>query len=58
VATYAELRCCSFYEARGGELVERKPSSYQGGEVTEIVYRWAEGQSSRAGPYAPRTVGG
>src|SRR5690606_29770430 len=27
VATYAELRCCSFYEARGGELVEREPGS-------------------------------
>jgi GNAT superfamily N-acetyltransferase len=58
VATYAELRCCSFYEARGGELVEREPSSYQGGEVTGIVYRWAEGQSSQAGPYALRTAGG
>ena len=24
VATFAELRCCSFYEVHGGELIERK----------------------------------
>lgn len=56
VATLAGLRCCAFYEARGGEVVEREPGSYQGGEVTKIAYRWAQGQSSQAGPYALRTA--
>jgi ribosomal protein S18 acetylase RimI-like enzyme len=56
LATYAELRCCSFYEARGGERVESKHGVYQGGEVTRVVYRWARGQSSEAGPYSLRTA--
>lgn len=46
VATFAELRCCSFYEARGGELVERELGHYQGGEVTKLVYRWPQGRSN------------
>jgi len=43
VATFAELRCCSFYEARGGEIVERTPGTFKGGDVTEVVYLWREG---------------
>jgi ribosomal protein S18 acetylase RimI-like enzyme len=56
VQTLAELRCCSFYEARGGELVERRPGEFHGGVVTEVVYRWSPGHSSDASPYALRTA--
>ncbi len=43
VATFAELRCCSLYEARGGTVVEREPGAFHGGAVTEIIYRWPTG---------------
>lgn len=43
VETYAQLRCCTFYEARGGRVVERVPDVYDGGEVTRVVYHWARG---------------
>lgn len=50
VETFAELRCCSFYAARGGEIVERKAATYHGGLVTELVYRWAPGQPNEPAP--------
>jgi ribosomal protein S18 acetylase RimI-like enzyme len=45
VDTLAELRCCSFYERHGGELIERRPVSFQGAERTHVTYRWAHGVS-------------
>lgn len=54
VATFAELRCCSFYETHGGEIIERTAGVFHGGDVTNIVYRWASGQASDAGRYALR----
>ncbi|MEM7153645.1 MAG: GNAT family N-acetyltransferase [Myxococcota bacterium] len=50
VATLAELRCCSFYEARGGVLAEREPEDFHGGAVTSVVYTWATGQPCAAPP--------
>ena len=44
--TYAELRCCAFYAAHGGQVVERSSESYFGSAVTKWVYRWEEGGSS------------
>jgi ribosomal protein S18 acetylase RimI-like enzyme len=44
VETLAELRCCSFYEARGGECILREPDDMHGGAVTRVVYRWPDGQ--------------
>lgn len=46
VATFAELRCCSFYEARGGEVAERVPGDFKGGRVTKVVYLWRRGRTS------------
>lgn len=46
VDTFAELRCCSFYEARGGEMVSRTPRVFHGGAVTDVVYVWPVGRSS------------
>jgi GNAT superfamily N-acetyltransferase len=56
VQTLAELRCCSFYEARGGKIVERRPGEFHGAAVTEVVYHWSPGHSSEARPYALRTA--
>ena len=52
--TVAELRCCRFYEAHGGEVRERAPGELHGGPVTDVVYRWAEGQSHAVHPYGRR----
>lgn len=52
--TVGELRCCEFYEAHGGEVVARTPGVLQGGDVTDVVYRWAQGQSHAKAPYALR----
>jgi len=46
VETFAELRCCSFYEARGGEPVLSTPASFKGGSVTRVVYLWRTGKLS------------
>jgi len=46
VATLGELRCCSFYEARGGKIASRGPRIFYGAEVTEVVYVWPTGASS------------
>lgn len=54
--TFAELRCCSFYESRGGEIAQSEREHFKGGEVTKVVYRWAEGQSSEVVAYALRTA--
>ncbi len=56
VQTFAELRCCSFYEARGGEVIEKQPGEYHGGPVTKVIYRWAPGQTSDVGRYSLRTA--
>ncbi len=46
VATLAELRGCSFYEARGGEVLARSPRLFHGGAVTDVIYFWPRGRSS------------
>jgi ribosomal protein S18 acetylase RimI-like enzyme len=46
VETLAELRCCSFYEAHGGEVVNRFPSTFHGGSVMAVVYVWPKGRSN------------
>jgi GNAT superfamily N-acetyltransferase len=46
VETLAELRCCSFYEAHGGELASRTTETWYGGAVTKVVYLWREGMAS------------
>jgi ribosomal protein S18 acetylase RimI-like enzyme len=43
VETLAELRCCSFYESHGGEVVERTPKGFHGATRTLVVYRWGRG---------------
>jgi hypothetical protein len=45
VETLAELRCCSFYEAHGGEVASRVPRNLHGGAVTGVVYLWPRGRS-------------
>jgi hypothetical protein len=47
VDTLAELRCCSFYERHGGEIVERRPTGFYGATRTHVTYRWAEGAPIR-----------
>jgi ribosomal protein S18 acetylase RimI-like enzyme len=44
--TFAELRCCSFYEAHGGVVRSRTPETFHGGMVTKIVYIWPAGKSN------------
>lgn len=46
VETLAELRCCSFYEAHGGQAARRNPRIFHGGAVTDVVYIWPFGHSS------------
>lgn len=46
VNTLAELRCCAFYEARGGKVASRSPRVFHGGAVTDVVYLWPTGSSS------------
>jgi ribosomal protein S18 acetylase RimI-like enzyme len=45
VETLAELRCCSFYEAHGGEVASRVPRDFHGGVATGVVYFWPKGRS-------------
>ena len=54
--TFAELRCCRFYEARGGEVLERRPGEFKGGAITHLVYGWAQGQSHAVGRYGRRVA--
>ncbi|MCB9674871.1 MAG: GNAT family N-acetyltransferase [Alphaproteobacteria bacterium] len=41
VETFAELRCCGFYEARGGQRVHEADDTYMGGRVRRVVYVFA-----------------
>jgi GNAT superfamily N-acetyltransferase len=45
VETFAELRCCAFYERRGGQIAAREAEDFHGGAVTRLVYRWAQGRA-------------
>lgn len=47
VSTLAELRCCSFYQQKGGVELSRRPRPFHGAERTEVIYLWAAGRSSR-----------
>lgn len=38
--TLAELPCCTFYDARGGEVLTRTPGTFFGGAVTYLTYLW------------------
>jgi ribosomal protein S18 acetylase RimI-like enzyme len=42
--TLAELPCCTFYDARGGEVLTRTPGTFFGGAVTFLGYYWAPGK--------------
>jgi GNAT superfamily N-acetyltransferase len=44
--TFAELRCCVFYERHGGQIAARKPEEFHGGAVTRLVYLWPAGRPS------------
>ena len=44
VETFAQLRCCSFYEAHGGKVLSRTPETFHGGMVTRLVYIWPRGK--------------
>lgn len=46
VETFAELRCCSFYERRGGTVASRRADLFHGGPVTEVAYLWPAGVAS------------
>jgi GNAT superfamily N-acetyltransferase len=48
VETFAELRCCSFYEAHGGETLSRSPEMFHGGTVTKVVYIWPKGKPNES----------
>jgi ribosomal protein S18 acetylase RimI-like enzyme len=42
--TLAELPCCTFYDARGGEVLTRTPGTFFGGAVTHVAYFWPAGK--------------
>jgi GNAT superfamily N-acetyltransferase len=42
--TIAGLPCCSFYEARGGEVLTRTAGTFYGGAVTYLAYYWPSGK--------------
>jgi predicted N-acetyltransferase YhbS len=42
--TLAELPCCTFYDARGGEVLNRAAGTFYGGAVTHLVYYWPAGK--------------
>lgn len=48
--TIAELPCCSFYDARGGEVLTRNAGTFHGGEVTHLVYYWPAGKQHQRRP--------
>lgn len=43
--TLAELPCCAFYNARGGEVLTRTDGTFYGGAVTHLAYYWPPGKS-------------
>jgi ribosomal protein S18 acetylase RimI-like enzyme len=55
VATLAELRCCSFYEHRGGVRALRAARMFHGAPATEVIYIWNKGCSHEATPADVRT---
>jgi hypothetical protein len=50
--TLGELPCCSFYDARGGEVLTRTAGTFYGGAVTHLAYYWPAG-NPRARPRRP-----
>lgn len=42
--TLAELPCCTFYDARGGEVLTRTAGTFHGGAVTHLTYYWPAGK--------------
>lgn len=42
--TLAELPCCAFYEARGGEVFTRHAGTLYGGTVIHLAYLWPAGK--------------
>jgi ribosomal protein S18 acetylase RimI-like enzyme len=42
--TLAELPCCTFYDARGGEVLTRTAGTFCGGAVTHLTYFWPAGK--------------
>ncbi len=48
--TLAELPCCSFYEARGGEVLTRAAGTFYGGAVTHVAYFWPAGKPHQRRP--------
>lgn len=42
--TLAELPCCTFYDARGGEVLTRTAGPFYGGAVTYLGYYWPAGK--------------
>jgi len=55
VATLAELRCCSFYERRGGVSARRAARMFHGAPVTDVIYLWDKGCSHQALPASAGT---
>lgn len=53
VATLAELRCCSFYEQRGGLSAHRSARMFYGAPATDVIYVWNKGRSHEAVPADP-----
>jgi ribosomal protein S18 acetylase RimI-like enzyme len=51
--TLAELPCCAFYDARGGEVLTRTPGPFCGGAVTYLDYYWPAGKPHYRRPRSP-----
>jgi GNAT superfamily N-acetyltransferase len=48
--TLAELPCCAFYDARGGEVLTRTAGTFYGGAVTFLGYYWPAGKPHQRRP--------
>jgi len=48
--TLAELPCCAFYDARGGEVLTRAAGTFFGGAVTHLAYHWPAGKPHQRRP--------
>jgi ribosomal protein S18 acetylase RimI-like enzyme len=48
--TLAELPCCAFYDARGGQVLTRSAGTFFGGVVTHLAYYWPAGKPHQRGP--------
>lgn len=48
--TLAELPCCTFYDARGGEVFTRTAGTFYGGAVTHVAYCWPAGKPHQRRP--------